>query len=133
MICSECGGDFPEEKFPWDKRRKPHKRRTQCYYCAAQSNKRSRQKNQWKYNLKSRERRNARKQRAVEYKGGICKHCNQTFHFSAFDFNHIDPTQKDKDPGLMMGSTDEKLFEELDKCILLCSNCHRTHHFQNGY
>lgn len=59
--------------------------------------------------------------------------CGGTFHFSAFDFHHRDRETKDKDPGLMMGLKDEKLFAELDKCDLLCANCHRIHHFHEGY
>lgn len=58
--------------------------------------------------------------------------CGGVFHHSAFDFHHIDPTTKEKDPGLMMTHSDEVLFKELDKCILLCANCHRIRHY-NGY
>ena len=86
-----------------------------------------------RYNKLYRERRLARKERAVQYKGGVCTHCKQIVHVAAFDFHHLDTTQKDIDPGLLMSASDEVLFKELDKCILLCANCHRKEHFINGY
>ena len=48
----------------------------------------------------------------------------------ALEFHHIDSTQKDKDYSNYKTSFD-KLKPELDKCILLCSNCHREHHENN--
>ena len=63
--------------------------------------------------------------RAIEYKGGKCEHdkCD-----AAFDFHHKDP--KEKDFGI---STSGKRFgadikRELDKCLLLCGNCHNAEH-----
>ena len=73
------------------------------------------------------------KERAVEYKGGKCEHCLQTYQPAVFDFHHLDSSTKHKDPGLMMSCSDEKLFKELDKCILLCANCHRIEHANNEY
>jgi len=45
------------------------------------------------------------------------------------DFHHIDPTQKDFAISAK-GTTRawEKIRVELDKCAMLCSNCHREHH-----
>jgi len=104
-----------------------------CLSCDKQIYKEWRLKNREYYNGKFRERRLARKLRAIAFKGGCCQHCGLVVHPAAFDFHHLDKTKKDIDPGLMMTSSDEKLFLELEKCILLCSNCHRTEHFVNGY
>lgn len=104
-----------------------------CLLCSRQENKTWVENNRKLSNKNAQSRRHSRKQRAVEYKGGICEHCKLTFHFSAFDFHHVDTKTKHKDPGLMMTHSDETLFKELDKCILLCANCHRKHHFENGY
>jgi len=107
--------------------------RSWCKSCTNERNTKYRKENREYYNQQARQRRNERKQRAIEYKGGICEHCGGTFHTAAFDFHHLDPNEKDKDPGLMMGLTDENLFKELDKCILLCANCHRIHHFKETW
>ena len=46
-----------------------------------------------------------------------------------FDFHHIDPDEKDIKVADWMGRIKwATLKKELDKCILLCSNCHRIHH-----
>lgn len=46
-----------------------------------------------------------------------------------FDFHHIDPSVKDSNIGsLISGSSMEKILKELDKCIMVCPNCHRRCH-----
>ena len=66
---------------------------------------------------------------AVEYKGGKCEKCGYNKCIKALDFHHTDPTQKDfsiSDRSLKLDWKDIK--KELDKCKLLCSNCHREEH-----
>lgn len=58
--------------------------------------------------------------------------CNKEFHVAAFDFHHKNPDEKEIDPGLLMQQKDEVLFKELDKCMLLCANCHRILHYEEG-
>jgi hypothetical protein len=67
------------------------------------------------------------KQKGVEYLGGKCIKCGYNKCNSALEFHHTDPTQKDKDYSNYKTSFN-KLKIELDKCVLLCSNCHREHH-----
>ena len=64
------------------------------------------------------------KQMAIEYKGGKCIICGYSRCANALDFHHLDPTEKDFSIG---GKTIawEKLKAELDKCVLVCANCHR--------
>ena len=104
-----------------------------CVSCVSVENKKWLSENRELYNKRSQQRRWDRKKRAVEYKGGKCENCLGIFPVECFDFHHIDKETKHKDPGLMMTHSDDSLFKELDKCILLCANCHRTEHFKNGY
>lgn len=104
-----------------------------CTACTTVENKKWISENRELYNKRSQQRRWNRKKRAVEYKGGKCENCLGTFPVECFDFHHIDKQTKHKDPGLMMTYSDASLFKELDKCVLLCANCHRTEHFKNGY
>ena len=68
-----------------------------------------------------------RKQFAVDYLGGKCIHCGYNKYIEALDFHHINPDEKEYT--ICMMSTDiEKFKNELDKCILLCANCHREEH-----
>lgn len=79
-----------------------------------------------------REGRRQRKIEAIAYKGGKCTVCKGEFHTAAFDFHHRNPEEKKIDPGLLMQCRDEVLYKELDKCDLLCANCHRILHYEEG-
>lgn len=65
---------------------------------------------------------------AIEYKGGICFRCGFTGHYSSFDFHHRDPYKKEFNWGKARKTTFSKIKVELDKCDLLCSNCHSVVH-----
>ena len=60
------------------------------------------------------------------YKKQGCAKCGES-RIHVIDFHHIDPTQKKFDIGIRQSSY-ELLMEEIAKCILLCSNCHRDFH-----
>jgi hypothetical protein len=72
------------------------------------------------------------KQMAIDYKGGKCEECGYNKCNGALDFHHLDPSQKIFHIGQYGHSRSwNRVKEELDKCILLCSNCHRELHFLN--
>lgn len=77
----------------------------------------------------NRERKLAKKLRAIEYKGGKCTDCDGIFPPCAYDFHHLDPSQKDFTIGFGRDMLWEKVLPELDKCVLLCATCHRIRHF----
>jgi hypothetical protein len=72
------------------------------------------------------------KEMAVMYKGGACETCGYDRDVTALDFHHIEEDTKDFGIG-SKGYTRswEKVKEELDKCIMVCANCHREIH--SGY
>jgi 5-methylcytosine-specific restriction endonuclease McrA len=71
--------------------------------------------------------RQKRKLKAIEYKGGKCILCGFSKYNSALEFHHLDPSQKDF--ALVSKTISwERMKEELDKCVLLCSNCHHAVH-----
>jgi DNA-binding CsgD family transcriptional regulator len=59
----------------------------------------------------------------VKYKGGKCEKCGYDKCISALTFHHLDPTQKDFAISGKSYSI-EKLKKEVDKCIMVCANCH---------
>lgn len=83
-----------------------------------------------KYIIKAvQKRRKKIREMAVSYKGGQCERCGYRRCLEALDFHHLDPAQKDF--GISSrGYTRswDKVREELDKCIMLCANCHREAH-----
>lgn len=71
-------------------------------------------------------RRRTLKQKAVEYKGGRCVCCGYDNHVGVLDFHHLDPSTKSFGIGAKGYTRSwERIVQELDKCILVCANCHR--------
>ena len=66
---------------------------------------------------------------AIEYGGGQCQICGYKKCNRALSFHHKDPSKKDfglSTAGLTRSW--EKTKVELDKCILVCANCHMEIH-----
>lgn len=50
-------------------------------------------------------------------------------HPAALDFHHVDPSKKENLVSKLVGNgCFAAAMEELQKCIVLCANCHRVHH-----
>jgi len=68
------------------------------------------------------------KTKAIEYKGGRCMVCGYNKCEGVLSFHHLNP--KEKDFKISSGNTVswERLKPELDKCVMLCMNCHTEVH-----
>ena len=76
-----------------------------------------------------RKRRKTIRSKALQYKGGRCQRCGYDRCMDALEFHHL--TSSKKDFGISSkGYTRSwnKIRAELDKCMLLCANCHREIH-----
>jgi len=83
--------------------------------------------------LRAKGRAQARERKAhfVAYLGGKCFDCGVAYPSYIFDFDHRDPSEKRAEPSaLMAASSMERIKEEIDRCDLVCANCHRhrTYH-----
>lgn len=80
--------------------------------------------------LKSIERVRLIKIKAVEYKGGECEKCGYNACMGSLHFHHLDQHEKSEGiASLIKKYYDlDKIRNELDKCILLCANCHGEEH-----
>jgi len=103
MKVCECGNEFKEAKFGEGNR--------MCRSCV--SNRR-----RWIMKIK-----------AIEYLGGKCKICEYEGCVESFDFHHTDPSKKDFTLSGRLSYSWERIKNELDKCDLLCANCHRELHW----
>ena len=69
------------------------------------------------------------KQKAIEYKGGKCENCGYDKCNAALEFHHKNPETKEFSLSKLKNYKFSKAVEEeLDKCSLLCANCHREIH-----
>ena len=99
-ICPDCSKSFDEKK-------------TRSKKCSSCKVKKSRQNTKLK---------------AVEYKGGKCESCGYSKSIRALTFHHKDPTKKEFGIADPKNRSFEAIKAELDKCDLLCMNCHMEEH-----
>jgi DNA-binding CsgD family transcriptional regulator len=74
---------------------------------------------QWRLNIKI---------KCLKYLGGKCSKCGYNRCVGALDLHHKDSNEKEF--GISGGNLKsfDKLIPELNKCEVLCSNCHREYH-----
>ena len=62
-----------------------------------------------------------------------CQKCGDKRHY-VLDFHHTDPSVKDDTVARMVSNKNKmgNIKEEMNKCVVLCANCHREFHHLNG-
>lgn len=118
MMSPEKHREHSRKQYQKVKNDPDYKERKKNYYIA----------NKQKFVDQTVERRREQKLRAINYLGGQCQKCKGVFPPFVYDFHHKDPTEKEGHIHIMLKNTWDKLVIELDKCILLCANCHREVH-----
>ena len=86
--------------------------------------------------MSSKELRNKKREYITSKKRVPCADCGCEYPIKVMDFHHIDEetkAEKLKKPGRSMifkmeGWSYDKIDEELNKCVVLCANCHRLRH-----
>lgn len=71
-----------------------------------------------------------KKLKCIEYLGGKCSKCEYSKCPEALDFHHRDPSTKKFTISGNATCSWETLVSELDKCDLVCANCHREVHWE---
>jgi hypothetical protein len=74
-------------------------------------------------------RKHRNKLRAVGYLGGKCIVCGYSKCIGVLEFHHKNNNDKENDVSGLLYHTWKTIVEELDKCELLCANCHRELHY----
>lgn len=71
------------------------------------------------------------KKKLTEYKSNLKCDCGEN-HPSCIDFHHIDPKQKEISicKAVTNGWGWERIMKEIEKCKVLCSNCHKKIHWE---
>lgn len=116
-ICSGCKLDLPIDKFYLRKSEGgKNKPQSLCIECN---------------NRRAAERSGSFKEWAVEYKGGKCVRCGYDRCLDALQFHHRGHSTKEVTPAKMKLWSREKAQLELDKCELVCANCHAEIHHES--
>lgn len=115
-VCEDCGVAVPNCQFKY------------CPKCKIKARNARRSKDNFYRTARSR----GWKRIAISQRGGKCERCEfSTDVLAVYDFHHIDPTTK-----IQMISdikTWEEYWAEVQKCELLCSNCHRIEEWNLRY
>jgi hypothetical protein len=113
-ICSKCHQELPLSEFPYrDKAKGTY--RADCKKCHS-----SYMKNKYQ-----------EKRKAVEeIKTSLCcQKCGDKRGY-VLDFHHLDPKTKDDTVARLLAGTYslDTVLKEIEKCVVLCANCHREFH-----
>jgi len=77
------------------------------------------------YSIRSKLQRAQNRQLLWKAKAKGCAVCLEK-EFCCMDFHHI--YGKERMISTMLGSNSKRVQKEIDKCLVLCANCHRKHH-----
>ena len=135
MICSKC----KEEKDILQFNKSKHTKKGYQSWCRICKNKKE---NEW-YHKKVENKQKRQKQvldrirnnkkLVIDYFGGKCNDCGGVFHPSVYDLHHRNPEEKDNNFKTMLHRSWNKIIKEIEKCDLLCANCHRIRHNADNY
>ena len=113
-ICTVCKNELPIEDFNWSEKKK-NKRRSMCKRCQVK-------------HLKDVYKRKQKVVDEIKEQSG-CKKCGDKRSY-VLDFHHLDPTIKEMPISAMLNSCNiENILREIEKCVVLCANCHREFHY----
>ena len=125
-ICSSCKKTKPLTDFNWKDKRKDN-RQTFCRDCQ-HINAKKHYENNKQYYIDKRKRRNDTLINIIrKLKDKPCVDCGIKYPYYVMDFDHREGNVKIADITRLSnrGFSIEKILEEIKKCDLVCSNCHR--------
>lgn len=123
--CIDCKSSKELSEFPFDKSRNRYL--SVCKKCTVIRTENYRQNNKDKWKEQSKTHSAKRKNAIDEWKSQGCAKCGDKRHY-VIDAHHLDSTKKEFSIGTSTRGVNVTK-TELEKCIPLCSNCHREFHY----
>lgn len=129
MICIKCKTDKHETEFDFQFK-KLNKRRTTCKTCRSEYSKIHYKNNTQSYKDRAKKSNPKSAQKFKNWKQDLkqkCSHCEET-HPAVLEWHHVDPSVKEI---TLAKALNRKIYlKEIEKCIVLCANCHRKEHWR---
>jgi hypothetical protein len=124
-----CKCDKDESEFLFRNKSKGT-RHSACRDCYKIIRKKSYESNKDYYIKKSKRRSDEINSWFFDIKSNLkCEVCGFS-HVACLDFHHVNSDDKEIEVATLVASGNKKrILKEIEKCIVLCSNCHRIHHF----
>lgn len=131
--CFKCKKILPIDSFKRNKTRKDGKC-SQCVSCQKLYRQEHYNKNKQKYIDKAKLKRIEYRERWKEYKKTLkCNRCTEN-HPACLCFHHSDQSTKEHTVSwLVVNGSFESLMKEVDKCEVLCANCHAKEHWSENF
>lgn len=130
-ICTKCNKEKEDINFSFKNKLKGTLQ-SQCKSCVKERDKNSYSTNERKLSIRKAAKNSQKKLREhIDNirKNGSCSNCKED-RWYVLDFHHTRDKIYSIANSLKRCISINKLQEELDKCILLCSNCHRELHYK---
>ena len=127
QVCNQCKISKSIEDFFWNCNKSKKAKRKVCILCLRLRNQNWYKKNSKVHILKAKHRKDRNREFIHEYKvAHSCIQCGESDPL-VLDFDHRDPSKKSFGicDSVHNGRSLEKIQEEIDKCDMLCANCHR--------
>ena len=134
-VCSACS----LEKDVSDFNRKGRALQSKCKPCQRAYHRNYYQRNRSRFIEKNRRNKNRQRNRlrAILWavKENPCQDCGGSFHPWVMELDHRDGGTKEAAVSNLVskGCTDARLLEEIEKCDLVCANCHRMRTHRRMY
>lgn len=127
-ICNKCKNNLPYAEFHKCKSKKDGLQ-TFCKKCNNDNAKKDSIKNKKRWTQRLKEKREKYRKDFLTYKSTLfCCVCKENTS-CCLDFHHLNHKKKNGEISSMFRNRPlEKLKQELEKCVVLCSNCHRKLH-----
>lgn len=123
--CSKCKVQKSKSEFSRNKRRKDGLQ-SECKTCRAAYLRKNYKENKKRYMASARLGRQKRASLLKEIKHmKPCVDCGVRYPHYVLDFDHRDPSKKNMCVAYLVRYSTPKMLEEIKKCDLVCSNCHR--------
>lgn len=133
-ICPKCNEYKNKDQFNKNKSKKDGLQ-VNCKLCQSECTKKHYRNNKSAYLDRSKKQKIKLIEWYKNYKNSLsCEKCGED-HISCLQFHHIDKNDKrfNISYGASVAFSINKILEEIEKCIVLCANCHfKLHYMEKG-
>ena len=128
--CTACGREKPRPEFT-KRADSPDGLKHECRACTARRNKAYKSNNNEKVLARAAQRRREIREYVMQVKSAPCTDCGRTYPPYVMEFDHLPGNGKAFNIGFMATRVGwAKIKAEIDKCEVVCANCHRIRTFQ---
>lgn len=132
-ICTKCNINKELSEFNKNLKNKKSGLSSYCKKCVNSYTRDHYEIHKEQYNKRQLVNRNEKRKWFLEIKSTLkCVKCGEN-HLAVLDFHHLNPNEKEFGISKFFHTPKEKILNEMKKCIVLCSNCHRKLHWEEKY